>query len=87
MTTPNLQPQQLFPSPGTLNPIPSIASSGSISILGFTLSRTQLYIIGAILVLIVGYFLWRWYKTREQFDPDSDDVNETDKKEEFKEFE
>lgn len=79
MATPNLQPQQLFSPPNTL-PMPSSTalSSGSISLLGLTLSRTQLYIIGAILLVLVGYFLWRWYKSREQFesDEDSDDQKE-----------
>lgn len=80
-TAPNLQPQQLFPAPNA-SVIPSMPQvPSSMNIFGFTLSKTQLYILGAILLLIVGYFLWRWYKSRESFDQDDDQDQTTDDKE------
>lgn len=48
------------------NPIPGDINVGddSYSILGFSLQRKYVYIIACILLLIVGYYLWKWYTSK-----------------------
>jgi hypothetical protein len=55
------------------------------SLLGFSLQRKYVYIIGCILLLGVGYYLWKWYNSKpideddeSEYEDDDDDDMEFD---------
>jgi len=77
------QAQQL---PQIINPIRPMAQpqiqqgpqlllqpTNTISILGQVFQKTHVYIVGIILVIIIGYMVWTWYQKRSNDDDDDED--------------
>ena len=91
-TKPNVQPQtrlqvqpQVQPQPrlqaqpqAQPNPviIPQVQQTGTISIFGQVFQKTHVYIVGLIVLVIIGYMIWTWYKKNQ--DDDDDELEDDD---------
>ena len=74
-------------------PIAPIANGGEIAevnggddsfgLFGFSLQRKYVYIIGCIFLLIVGYYLWKWYNSK----PTNKNNEDTDDEESESDYE
>lgn len=53
------------------------------NLFGFSLQRKYVYIIVTIFLLVVGYYLWKWYNARPLSDDEDDDESEYDEDLEF----
>jgi len=62
------------PAPNVTPPVNNIVSS-SMNILGYTIQKKYLYIAGILIVAIVIFLLWRWWKNRKN---DTDTESEED---------
>lgn len=60
--------------------LPHVDTSNGFSFFGFNVQKKQAYIIGFLILLIIGYLGWRWWnnkkKQHEQDDHENDDVEQ-----------
>jgi len=70
-------PNNQVPAPqavGALGPAQNTEYfSGTMSIFGQEFQKTHVYIIGLIILIIVGYMVWTWYKKNQDEDDEFDD--------------
>ena len=68
--------QQMMPQPQ------EVANEGdSFNVFGQSIQKKYVYILGVLLLLAVGYFVWKWYSNKKQKDEDDDEEDEDEEDE------
>ena len=68
---------------GPVAEVPVLNNDDSYSLLGFALQKKYVYIILFLLLLVVGYYVWKWYtKPSKNDDLDEDDEDDEDEDDE-----
>ncbi len=78
---------QVIPTPSQISvPIPQVVPQlppsipavvcDVITIFGYGIQKKYFYLVCALVVLAVGYFIWRWYTNRKTDDDESSDDSE-----------
>lgn len=77
----NILQQQVAPVVEAVNNqvvIPDVVDDSLVSILGFSMKKTYVYLILLVLIILVGSFVWKWYSGKGK--EEKEDKKEKDKK-------
>ena len=70
--------QVTFQMDQTPDNLPVLDNSATMTIFGITIKKNYVYLIGILLLVAVGYILWKWYKGKGNSKEDDDSENASD---------
>ena len=82
-SAPKLIPQNYMEqSPNAGNLLKTSEGDNTMKIFGQSIQKKYVYIIGFIVLVIIGYFIYKWYFTKKTSTQESDDEDEDDEEDE-----